>query len=82
MGGHTSLHIFPRGTVNAQIYRDDILDAYMHPYAGAIGDAFRLQDDNARPHRDLIVDDYLQQKIIMRIEWPARSPDLNHFKHA
>ena len=68
LGRYTDLYVFPRGTVNAQIYRDDILDAYVIPYAWAIGNAFRLQDDNARPRRDRIVDDYLQQEIIMRME--------------
>ncbi|KFM70892.1 hypothetical protein X975_22457, partial [Stegodyphus mimosarum] len=55
----------------------DILDAYVHPYTGVIGDAFLLQDDNARPHRAHIVDDCLQQEAIMCMEWPARSLDLN-----
>ena len=32
LGGCTDLHVFPRGTVNAQVYGDDILDAYMLPY--------------------------------------------------
>ncbi|KFM64816.1 Transposable element Tcb2 transposase, partial [Stegodyphus mimosarum] len=77
LGGGTDHQVFTRGTVNAQIYRDDILDAYVRPYAGAIGDAFLLQDDNARPHRARIVDDYLQQETIMRMEWPTPSPDLN-----
>ena len=49
----------------------------MHPYAGAINDAFLLQDDNARPHRALIVDAYLEQKTIHRMQWPARSQDLS-----
>ncbi|KFM74961.1 Transposable element Tcb2 transposase, partial [Stegodyphus mimosarum] len=40
-------------------------------------DAFLLQDDNARPRRAHIIDDYLQQEAIMCMEWPARSPDLN-----
>ena len=31
LGGRTDLHIFPRRAVNAQVYRDDILGAYVHP---------------------------------------------------
>ena len=65
--GRTNLYVFPRGVVNAQVYRDDIFDAYVRPYAGAIDDAFLLQDDNARPHRAHIVDDFLQQETIMRM---------------
>ncbi|GBN17503.1 hypothetical protein AVEN_266057-1 [Araneus ventricosus] len=51
LGGRTDLRVVPRGTMNAQAYRDDILDAYVRPYAGAIGDDFLLQDDSARPRR-------------------------------
>ena len=40
-----------------------------------------LQDDNARPHRVMIVDAYLQQQHITRIDWPACSPDLNPIEH-
>jgi len=44
-----------------QIYRDDILDAYVIPYAGTISD-FLLQEGNTqtRSHTTVIVDDYLQ----------------------
>ena len=35
------------------------------------------QDDNARPHRARVVNDYLQQSGVNRMEWPACSPDLN-----
>ena len=42
LGKRTELHIFPKGTVNSQVYRDDILDAFMHPYVGIIDDAFTL----------------------------------------
>ena len=40
-----------------------------------------LQDDNDRPHRARIVDAYLQQQHITRIDWPARSQDLNPIEH-
>ncbi len=35
------------------------------------------QDDNARPHRARIVDEYLRVNGIERMMWPACSPDLN-----
>ena len=66
LGGRTDFHVFPRGTVNAVVYRDDIPDAYVRPHDGAIGDAFLLQDDNARSHRARIIDDYFQQETILR----------------
>ncbi|GFU96419.1 transposable element Tc3 transposase [Trichonephila clavipes] len=34
-------------------------------------------DDNARPHRADILDDYLESEGIPRMVWPAYSPDLN-----
>ena len=81
MDGRTDLHVFPRGTVNAQVYRDEILDAFVPLHAGAIGDACLLQDDNARSHRARIIDDYLKQETIMLMDWPARSLDLNPIEH-
>ncbi|GFX46609.1 transposable element Tcb1 transposase [Trichonephila clavipes] len=65
--GRTVLYVFSCGNVNADTYRDDILDAYRCPYARAIGVAFVLLDDNARPHMTRIVDAYLEQEIIQRL---------------
>ncbi|GBN12090.1 hypothetical protein AVEN_242739-1 [Araneus ventricosus] len=38
-------------------------------------------DDNARPHRAVVVEDYLEGHGLERMEWPARSPDLNPIEH-
>ncbi|GFV64693.1 polycystin-2 [Trichonephila clavipes] len=38
-------------------------------------------DDNARPHRAGIVEEYLEDHGLERMEWPARSPDLNPIEH-
>ena len=62
-------------------YRDDILHIHVRPYAGAVGEGFILMDDNAPPHRARIVRDYLEQQTIVRMDWPARSPDLNPIEH-
>ena len=40
-----------------------------------------LQDDNARPHRARIVQQFLQQNNVYHLDWPARSPDLSPVKH-
>ncbi|GFT30620.1 transposable element Tcb2 transposase [Trichonephila clavipes] len=78
LGGHTDLHVFHGGTVTGLRYRDEILDPYVRPYAAAIGNDFILMDDNARPHRARIVEEYyLEDHGLERMEWPARSPDLN-----
>ena len=70
-----------RGTVNAQIYGNDILNTYVRIYAGEIGDVFLLQDDNARPHGAHIVDDYFQQETILHMEKRDQSSDLNPIKY-
>ena len=80
--GRTDLHIIRNGTINAQRYRDDILEAFVKPYAGAVGETFVLIDDNARLHRARIIDDYLETEAIDRMEWPAYSPDINPIEHA
>jgi hypothetical protein len=40
-----------------------------------------IQQDNARPHRARVVNDFLQQQQVAGIDWPARSPDLNPIEH-
>ena len=34
-------------------------------------------NDNARPHRANLVDEFLESENIKRISWPPNSPDLN-----
>ncbi|GBN76632.1 hypothetical protein AVEN_218484-1 [Araneus ventricosus] len=38
-------------------------------------------DDNARPHRAFLVDGFLESEDIRRMDWPARSPDLNPIEY-
>ncbi|GFW89516.1 uncharacterized protein TNCV_1514671 [Trichonephila clavipes] len=81
LGGHIDLHVFHGGTVTGLRYRDEILDPYVRPYAAAIGNDFILMDDNARPHRARIIEEYLEDHGLERMEWPDRSPDLNPIEH-
>ena len=80
--GRTDLHVFMNGTVTGLRYRDEILSPYVVPYAGAVGQDFILMDDNATAHRSRIVTAFLDQQGIERMDWPARSPDLNPLEHA
>ncbi|GFT85176.1 thioredoxin domain-containing protein [Trichonephila clavipes] len=59
LGGQTDLHVFQGGTLTGVRYRDEILDPYVCLYAGASGNDFILMDDNARPHRAVLVEEYL-----------------------
>ncbi|UYV73825.1 hypothetical protein LAZ67_11001036 [Cordylochernes scorpioides] len=77
----TPLHIFSGGTLTAQRYRDEILEPYLRPYRNQIGHNLIFMDDNARPHRAGLVNEYLQSENIRRMDWPARSPDLNPIEH-
>ena len=80
-GGKTDLHIVMRGMMTGVRYRDDIMDVYIRPYVGAIIAQFNIMDDNDRPHRARVVEEYLQQETIVHMHWPACSPDLNPIDH-
>ncbi|GFW27729.1 transposable element Tcb2 transposase [Trichonephila clavipes] len=60
IGGRTDLHIIRNGTLMGRRYADEILRPHVIPYAGAIGDSFVFQDDNARPHRARLVENMLE----------------------
>ncbi|GFX06087.1 transposable element Tcb2 transposase [Trichonephila clavipes] len=47
IGGRTDLHIIRNDTLTGRRYADEILRPHVTPYAGAIGDSFVFQDDNA-----------------------------------
>ncbi|GBO09798.1 hypothetical protein AVEN_140807-1 [Araneus ventricosus] len=65
LDSRTPLHVFERGTVTGVRYRDEILEPYVHLFRGAVGPEFILMDDlNARPHRALLVDEFLESEDI------------------
>ena len=82
MQGKTDLHIIENGRLTAVLYVNEILDVYVRPYAGAIGADFILMDNNVRPHRANVTNQYLEDATIVRMDWPARSFDMNPNKHA
>ncbi|GFV96193.1 transposable element Tcb2 transposase [Trichonephila clavipes] len=79
--GRTDLYIIRDGPLTARRYRDEILRPIVVPYAATIGDDFILMDDNCRPHRPNLVEDFLFEEGIIRKEWPASSPDMNPIEH-
>ena len=50
LGDYTDLHVFHGGNLTGVRNPDEILDAFVRPYASAIGNDFFLVDDKARPH--------------------------------
>lgn len=85
-GGFTYDHVLPlqvvQGTMNAVKYRDDILETVVTPFLRtAEGQNVILQDDNARPHRATIINDYKTAENITSLPWPSLSPDLNPIEH-
>ena len=81
MQGTTDLHVLPQGFMTAVRHRDEILDVFVRPFTGAVAEDFILMDDNASTHSGRIIIDYLQRETLVRMEWPARSPDLNSIEH-
>lgn len=58
-----------------------VLKTFVHLFMGVVGLDFPLIDDNVRPHRAHLVDDFLEIKDIHLIDWTARSPDFNLIEH-
>ncbi|GFY36393.1 transposable element Tcb1 transposase [Trichonephila clavipes] len=67
--------------MTGHIYRDVILEQHVRLLRGAMGAELLFMDDNARPHRANIVDEFPQSEDIPRIYWPAYSLDLNPIEH-
>ena len=60
--------VFIQGNRNSFCYIDQILKPIVVPLAAAAGDDFVFMDDNARPHRAGIVNDYLHAEGITRMD--------------
>lgn len=50
-------------------------------YTTAITNGLALMDDKVRFHQALLVEDYLENHGFERMEWLARSPNLNPIEH-
>ncbi|GFW86556.1 transposable element Tcb1 transposase [Trichonephila clavipes] len=80
LGSRTDLHVLSV-TMTGHICRDVILEQHVRLFRAAMGAELLFMDDNARPHRANIVDECLQSEAIIRMDWPAYSPDLNPIEH-
>ncbi|GFV69095.1 transposable element Tc1 transposase [Trichonephila clavipes] len=81
LGSRTDLHIFDAGSVNGTRYFNEILLPYVRLFRGAMGLQFLFMDDNAPCHRTVAAEQLLESEDIERMDWPARSPDLNPIEH-
>ena len=77
MYGRRTPLIAIEGTLTSAQYRDRILQPIVVPYRQEFGDNFVFQDDNARAHRSQVINTFIHQAQINRMEWPAVSPDMN-----
>ncbi|GFT64785.1 DDE_3 domain-containing protein [Trichonephila clavipes] len=77
LDGRTPLHVFERGSVIVVRNRDQVLEPHIHFSRGACGPKFILMDDDARRYRVLLVNEFLESEDIPRMDWQARSSDLN-----
>ena len=76
----TPLHHI-EGNLTGLRYRNEVLNPVALPALNVIGQQAILQDDNARPHRAAVVNDFLQHQQVVRMDWPANSPDLSPIEH-
>ncbi|GFX20629.1 transposable element Tcb2 transposase [Trichonephila clavipes] len=81
LGSRTDLHIFDAGSVNGIRYFNEVLLPYVRLFRGAMGLQFLFMDDNAQCHRTVAAEQLLESEDIERMNWPARSPDLNPIEH-
>ncbi|GFV04501.1 transposable element Tcb2 transposase [Trichonephila clavipes] len=65
------------GSVNETRYCNEILLPYVRLFRGAMGLQFLFMEDNAPCHRTVAAEQLLESEDIERMDWPARSPDLN-----
>ena len=60
------LHAFDNGSVNAQRYRQEVLEPYVGLFRGAVSPEFIIMDGNVRAHRVLMVDECMESENIQR----------------
>ncbi|GFW82567.1 transposable element Tcb2 transposase [Trichonephila clavipes] len=81
LGSRTDLHIFDAGSVNGTRYCYEILLPYVRLFRGTMGLQFLFMDDNAPCHHTVAAEQLLESEDIERMDWPARSLDLNSIEH-
>ncbi|KAL0881938.1 hypothetical protein ABMA27_001695 [Loxostege sticticalis] len=75
------LVVIENGSLTAPRYVEEILNEHVGPFLVNMVAHSIFMQDNARPHSAHLVNAYIQDVDITRMEWPARSPDLNPIEH-
>ncbi|GFX23989.1 transposable element Tcb2 transposase [Trichonephila clavipes] len=70
-----------RGSCNHPSNINERDDMEVAVFSGAMGLQFFFMDDNAPCHRTVASKQLLESEDIERMDWPARSPDLNPIEH-
>ncbi|GFU66637.1 transposable element Tcb2 transposase [Trichonephila clavipes] len=81
LGSRTDFHVFDAGSVHGTLYCNEILLPYVRLFRGAMGLQFLFMDGNAPCHHTVAAEQLLESEDIERMDWPARSPDLNPIEH-
>ena len=81
MWGRCTPLVYIEGAETAIRYRNGILRTIVQPYRQNFGEELVLMDDNSLPHHAYLVNEFLHDNIV-RLEWPACSPDMNPIEHA
>ena len=81
LDGLTYLYVFATRDVTESRHCSDILETIGRSYAGVIGDAFILIQDNAGAHTAQVYTTFLDDNGISVMNWLARSPDINPIEH-
>ncbi|GFV39520.1 glutathione S-transferase 1, isoform C [Trichonephila clavipes] len=72
LDGRTPFHVFERGCVTGVMYMDYVLEPYVHLFRGAWDPEIIFMHDNARPHRTLMLSEFIESVDIRRNDRPAR----------
>ena len=85
MGWHLSygknLPVRSGSDVTGAVYRR-VLEDHLVPHGRTwYRNNWLLADDNARPHRDCVVDAYIHEQDIIRMDWAPYSLDMNYIEY-
>ena len=82
MWGRRMPLVVMEGAETAIRYRNNILRPIVLPYRQNFGEEFILMDDNSHPHHAHLVNEFLPDNNIARLDCPACSSDMNPIEHA